>query len=101
MLILYDVDVLFLSDYMIGVLVIFIVMFFRNCKIGWLFVIFGFLIGFLRIWVGYYYLVDVLGSFVVFIIIGFLFFRFLDLFCLFVDLIVRIYEVIINKLMKK
>lgn len=76
-------------------------MLFRNRKIGWPLVIFGLLTGFSRIWVGHHYPVDVLGSLVVAIIIGFLFFRFSDLLRPFVDFIVRIYEAIINKITKK
>ncbi|MCY9375290.1 undecaprenyl-diphosphate phosphatase BcrC [Bacillus sp. T17B1] len=100
-LIPHDADASFPSDHTTGALAISIAMLFRNRKIGWPLVIFGLLTGFSRIWVGHHYPVDVLGSLVVSIIIGFLFFRFSDLLRPFVDLIVRIYETIINKLTKK
>lgn len=94
-LIPHAADASFPSDHTTGALAISIAMLFRNRKIGWPLVIFGLLTGFSRIWVGHHYPVDVLGSLVVAIIIGFLFFRFSDLLRQFVDLIVRIYEAII------
>lgn len=59
--------------------------------------IFGLLTGFSRIWVGHHYPIDVLGSIIVSLIVGFLLFRFSNVLRPIVDLIVRIYESIVHK----
>ncbi|AKL86650.1 hypothetical protein B4144_3831 [Bacillus atrophaeus] len=100
-LIPHAADASFPSDHTTGALAISIAMLFRSKKLGWPLVIFGLLTGFSRIWVGHHYPVDVLGSLVVSIVIGFLLFRFSDILRPLVDLIVRIYEALINKVTGK
>lgn len=96
-LIPHAADASFPSDHTTGALAISIAILFRNKKLGWPLVIFGLLTGFSRIWVGHHYPIDVLGSIIVSLIVGFLLFRFSNVLRPIVDLIVRIYESIVHK----
>lgn len=65
LLYLYVKNVLFLSDYLIGIMSIVLGFIRYNKVISFLLIVLLVIVGFLRVYVGYYYLMDVIGVYII------------------------------------